>query len=56
MNKLSLSNAFKYQPEITHTASDGKKYRVSVDSLLTNHSFKDVGNDKDSNVYTFLRE
>ncbi len=56
INKLSLSNVFKYHAEITHTASDGQKYQVSVDSLLANYSFKYFGKDKGVSVYTFVDE
>jgi hypothetical protein len=54
INKLSLANIFKYQPELTHTSSDGQKYQVIVDSLLANHSFKYFGKDKGVTVYTFV--
>lgn len=54
INKLSLSNVFKYQPELTHTSSDGQKYQVTVDSLLANYSFKYFGKDKGVTVYTFI--
>jgi TnpA family transposase len=54
INKLALPNVFKYQPEITHTASDGQKYQVAVDSLLANYSFKYFGKDKGISVYTFV--
>lgn len=54
INKLSLSNIFKHQLGITHTASDGQKYQVSVDSLLANYSFKYFGKDKGVSVYTFV--
>jgi len=54
INKLSLSNVFRYQPELTHTSSDGQKYQVTVDSLLANHSFKYFGKNKGVTVYTFI--
>jgi len=54
INKLSLSSIFKYHPDVTHTASDGQKYQVSVDSLLANYSFKYFGKDKGVSVYTFV--
>ena len=54
VNKLSLSNLFRYKPELTHTSSDGQKYQVTVDSLLANHSFKYFGKDKGVSMYTFL--
>ena len=54
INKLSLSNLFRYKPELTHTSSDGQKYQVTVDSLLANHSFKYFGKDKGVSMYTFL--
>lgn len=54
VNKLALSNVFKYDPELTHTASDGQKYQVLVDSLLANYSFKYFGKDKGVSAYTFI--
>ena len=39
---------------IAHTASDGQKYQVLVDSLLANYSFKYFGRDKGISVYTFI--
>lgn len=54
INKLSLSSIFKYRPEVSHTASDGQKYQVAVDSLHANYSFKYFGKDKGVSVYTFV--
>ena len=39
INKLSLSDIFKFKSGQTHTASDGQTYQVMVDSLLANFSF-----------------
>lgn len=54
IKKLALSNIFKHQSDLTHTASDGQKYQVMVDSLLANYSFKYFGKDKGVTIYTFM--
>ena len=54
IKKLSLSKSFKNNPELTHTASDGQKYQVLIDSLLANYSFKYFGKDKGVSAYTFI--
>jgi TnpA family transposase len=54
INKLSLSDIFKFKVGQTHTASDGQKYQVMVDSLLANFSFKYFGKDSGITVYTFI--
>lgn len=54
INKIALSNVFRYKPGTTHTSSDGQKYYVAVDSLLANYSFKYFGKDKGVSVYTFV--
>lgn len=54
IKKLSLSKAFKHDKDLTHTASDGQKYQVLVDSLIANYSFKYFGKDKGVSAYTFI--
>lgn len=56
INKLSLANAFKKEPDSIHTGSDGSKLNVAVDSLNANYSFKYFGKGKGSTMYTFLDE
>lgn len=56
IDKLSLANAYRYDPNVTHTSSDGQKYYVAVDSLNSAYSFKYFGSDKGSTVYTFIDE
>ncbi len=56
IDKLALSNLFRYQSSKTHSSSDGQKYQVMVDSLLANYSFKYFGKDKGVSVYTFIND
>ena len=56
INKLFLSNAYRYKPEELHTGSDGRKVNVSVDSLHANYSYKYFGKGKGVSIYTFLDE
>ena len=56
IDKLSLANAYRFDPTQIHTSSDGQKYYVAVDSLNSAYSFKYFGSDQGSTVYTFLDE
>ena len=56
IDKLSLANAYRHDPNQLHTSSDGQKYYVAVDSLNSAYSFKYFGSDKGSTVYTFIDE
>lgn len=56
IDRLSLANAYRYDPNRLHTSSDGQKYYVSVDSLNAAYSYKYFGSDQGSTVYTFLDE
>ena len=56
IDRLALANAYKYNPDETHTSSDGQKYYVAVDSLNSTYSFKYFGKDKGSTIYTFMDE
>jgi TnpA family transposase len=54
MGKLWLPEKFKREKHLLHTSSDGKKQRVSAESLNANESFKYFGNGKGSSVYRFI--
>lgn len=54
IKKLALSKVFKHDADLTHTASDGQKYQVLIDSLLANYSFKYFGKDQGISAYTFI--
>lgn len=56
INKLSLSGIFVHDKLLLHSAGDGSKFNVSVDSLIANASFKYHGKDKGVSVYTFIDE
>jgi TnpA family transposase len=56
INKLALANMFRHQKHQLHTASDGRKVNVAVDSLHANYSFKYHGRDKGVSIYTFIDE
>jgi TnpA family transposase len=56
MDKLQLLRLFKRNQNITHTSSDGQKFRIGVDSLNANYSFKYAGNGKVVSVYSFIDE
>ena len=56
IQQLSLSSIFVAETGKHHTASDGQKIRVAIDSLIANYSFKSFGKDKDVSVYTFIDE
>lgn len=53
MSKLDLPNILKKNKKITHTSSDGQKYRTSVESYNSNYSYKYLGLGKTVTVYTF---
>ena len=56
IHQLSLSSIFLTDKKQEHSASDGSKFGVSVDSLLANYSFKYFGKEKGISVYTFVDE
>lgn len=56
MQQLSLSEVFVEEGKLYHSASDGRKVGVAVDSLVANYSFKYFGKDKGVSVYTFIDE
>ncbi len=53
MDRMSLPNIYRQNPEVLHTSSDGQKFEVAVDSLNANYSFKYLGKDKGVSVVTF---
>ncbi len=56
MSELELSKVFLRNKDKNHTANDGKKRGVAVDSLHTNYSYKYFGSGKGVSVYTFIDE
>jgi TnpA family transposase len=56
MSELELSKVFLKNKDKNHTASDGKKRGVAVDSLHANYSYKYFGSGKGVSVYTFIDE
>lgn len=54
--KLSMANAYKRNPKMLHTSSDGKKMSVAVDSLSATYSYKYFGKEKGVSIYTFIDE
>ncbi len=56
IHKVSLSDLFQKHPDKLHTASDGQKFDLSVDSIDANYSFKYHGKGKGISVYSFTDE
>ena len=56
MDRLELPKLRRRTPGSSHTASDGQKFEVLVDSLNANYSFKYFGRDQGVSVYTFRDE
>lgn len=56
MNKMSLPEQFKKEKDFLHTSSDGRKRSVSIESLVSNYSYKYFGHGKGINIYTFVDE
>src|SRR5271157_144237 len=56
MDRLELPNLARRLPDQLHTASDGQKFEVRVDSLNANYSFKYFGKEQGVSVYTFRDE
>ena len=54
MDNLELPKIFKSDKNKTHTSSDGQKFKISVDSLNSNYSYKYFGQGKGSTVYSFI--
>lgn len=53
---LDMPKVFRNNPNKNHTASDGQKFNLSVDSLNSGHSFKYFGLGKGASRYTFSEE
>ena len=47
---------YRQNPLETHTASDGTRFRIRVDSLNASYSYKYFGKDKGVSVYSFIDE
>lgn len=56
LDQLQLLRLFKRNQNITHTSSDGQKFRIGVDSLNANYSYKYFGKGKGVSVYSFIDE
>ncbi len=56
LDQLQLPRLFKRNQDITHTSSDGQKFRIGVDSLNANYSYKYFGKGKGVSVYSFIDE
>jgi len=56
MDTLELPNIYRRSLDSLHTASDGQKFEVPVDSLNANYSFKYFGKGQGVSAYTFVDE
>ncbi len=56
INRLNLPDVFLRNQDQLHTASDGQKFDIAVDSLGANYSFKYFGKEKGISVYSFTDE
>lgn len=56
MEKMELPNIYRYSKDKIHSASDGQKREVQVESLNANYSFKYFGKDQGVSIYTFVDE
>jgi TnpA family transposase len=54
VDRMSLPNIYRGNPEELHTSSDGQKFEVAVDSLNANYSYKYLGKDKGVSVVSFI--
>lgn len=53
---LNIPKLFRANPDKNHTASDGQKFNLSVDSLNSGYSFKYFGLGRGVSRYSFLDE
>lgn len=53
---LDMPKVFRSNPEKNHTASDGQKFNLSVDSLNSGYSFKYFGLGRGVSRYSFVDE
>jgi TnpA family transposase len=56
IDRLELPNIYRRSPERLHTASDGQKFEVRLESLNANYSFKYFGKGQGVTVYSFRDE
>jgi len=56
MDEMELPNLYRRGSDALHTASDGQKFEVRVDSLHASRSFKYFGQGQGVSVYTFVDE
>jgi len=56
LGRLQLIKLFKRDQDVTHTSSDGQKFRIGVDSLNANYSYKYFGKGRGVSVYSFIDE
>jgi TnpA family transposase len=56
MDGLELPEIYRRKPNQSHTASDGQKFEVTVDSLTANHSYKYFGKGQGVSVYTYVSD
>jgi TnpA family transposase len=54
VDRMSLPNIYRSNPDVLHTSSDGQKFEVAVDSLNANYSYKYLGKDKGVSVVSFI--
>jgi TnpA family transposase len=53
---LELPETYRRKPDQSHTASDGQKFEVTVDSLNANHSYKYFGKGQGVSAYTYISD
>lgn len=56
MDEMELPNLYRRGSDALHTASDGQKFEVRVDSLHASRSFKYFGQGQGVSAYTFVDE
>ncbi|MCK5229238.1 MAG: Tn3 family transposase, partial [Desulfobulbaceae bacterium] len=56
LDQLQLLRLFKRNQDIIHTSSDGQKFRIGVESLNANYSYKYFGKGKGVSIYSFIDE
>jgi len=56
MDGLELPEIYRRRPGQSHTASDGQKFEVTVDSLNASHSYKYFGKGQGVSAYTYISD
>jgi TnpA family transposase/signal recognition particle subunit SEC65 len=56
MDGLELPEIYRRKPGQSHTASDGQKFEVTVDSLNANRSYKYFGKGQGVSAYTYISD